>query len=178
MNWGMHAGGIAKTICSKKRTKTSWNIFIISLLLVYLGVISLLTYGELSDQYIQHTEEYTFFQCNRDILITQTEQIEIEDKNQAIEISNALARVKMGDKITITTSHYSNSVTKIQHSDEILYEIEIDNTLDVILLWLVFLLVGVPLSFMLYGVNSKKQKKWILKFQKQYVLIFHNKKSQ
>ena len=170
------AGMVAKSITSKKRPKIFWNIFFsIGIFIVMIGMC--LCFYQVVCERFSYDSEQLFVEYKNGCLTTDTDSFKIpKNDNQEIKIKKLLQYqyVEAGEKITLTISKISGDLLKVEHLDEVVYEVESTPITPIIIacIFLVFPILGFCI-FMLVVVNIKSPGKRIAKFQNQFLLRFY-----
>ena len=168
------SGFVAKSITSKKRPKSFWNIFFIIAIIIVLSVMCVFIY-QVASEHFKHDSEQVFVEYKNGYLTTDSNSFKIhENDKQEIKISKLIQLVDEGDKITLTISNLSGDLLEIKYLNEIVYKkepIPIAPTV-IMCVFLVFPMLGFFI-FMLVVTNMKSPGKKIAKIQNQFLLKFY-----
>ena len=167
-------GPCARSLGSKKRTRTFWNIFFIVSIVIVLFAMSCFVISVASD-HLYYESEQMFVEYKNGILITDVGSFNVAtEKNQEIKIDNLVKNVNEGDNITVTVSKIKNQVLEVKCSDKVVYKKIPTPIMPTVIASAV--LVIPMLVFFVFGlvvVNIKNPGKRIAKIQKKYILRFY-----
>lgn len=171
------SGKLAKTIASKKRTRSFWNtFFIIGTTIIVIALSSL--FYQLISECVVYESEQIFIDYVDGHLITDVSTFELpDDRKQVVTIDELTATVNKGDKIILTISDISGELIKASYNKKTVYQkTTIDVTTSMIGVSIVVMPVLTFCVFMLVVTNIKNPSKRIDKIQSKFLLRFYDVK--
>lgn len=168
------SGMLAKSINSKKRSRTFWNMFFSLGIIIILTCMSVFVYQIMCD-YSNYESEQIFIEYKDGHLVTDACSYEIPKvEKQEINIRELIETVKNGEKITLSISKISGEVLEVKYLSKEVYKKERTPIIPTVVACVLLILPILSFFiFMLVVTNIKKPGKRIDKLQKKFLLRFY-----
>ena len=171
------SGQIAKSITSKKRPRSFWNVFLGTLIALIVIPLSC-GFMQVASDTFYHREEHIFVEYKENQLITEFGNFKIvEEEKQDVSIQKLIKKVKSGDTVILAISDVSGELLEVKYLNDVVYKQKLFSmTVFIVFCFiLVFPILGLCI-FMLVVTNIKNPSKRIDKIQSEFLLRFYDVK--
>jgi len=168
------SGKLAKSVCSKKRTRTFWNVYFGVFLAVIFICMSGFSYQAASD-YIKYEKEEIFVVYEDGYVITDLDSYKVvKEEKQDVDARKLVRDVASGEKVHLTVSKLSGQLLEVKHLGKTVYKKELTPIAPTVIMTFLLVIPMISLCiFMLVVVNAKNPGKRIEKIQDRMVLKFY-----